>query len=171
MKSVLQVIKSRRSVRAYEEREIPREILEDLIDCGRLAPSGYNRQPWVFVVVTERERRHALAELCQWGRFLREAKAAILIFYEKDAETGLEDACAAAENIIIAAWAYGLGTCWINSHRKAHSEAVKRLVHCPENLELAVILAVGYPKEIPHAPWKKKLAEVLRWEDCLGSGD
>ncbi|MEN3183961.1 MAG: nitroreductase family protein [Atribacterota bacterium] len=169
MEDVLQIIRSRRSVRRYEEKEVPKEILETLIDCGRLAPSGYNRQPWVFVVVTDKERKNALAALCQWGKFLKEAGAAILIFYEKDAETGLEDACAAAENIIIAAWAYGLGTCWVNSHRKAHSEAVKRLVHCPENFELAVILAVGYPREVPRAPWKKELAEVLRWETFSGA--
>jgi len=85
-------------------------------------------------------------------------------FLQKEAETALEDACAAAENIIIAALAYGLGTCWVNSYRKAHSEAVKRLVRCPEHLELAVILAVGYPEEIPPAPKKKALAEVLRWQ-------
>lgn len=169
MESVLQVIKSRRSVRRYEEKEVPQEILKTLIDCGRLAPSGYNRQPWVFVVVTDRKKRHALSALCPWGRFLKEAGAAILIFYEKDAETGLEDACAAAENIIIAAWAFGLGTCWVNSHRKAHSEAVKRFLQCPENFELAVILAVGYPREIPGAPHKKELSEVLRWETFSGA--
>lgn len=142
----------------------PRGNPRDPVDCGRLAPPGYSRQPWVFTVVTERKLRKKLTELCQWERFLQEAGTAILIFCEKEAETALEDACAAAENIIIAALAYGLGTCWVNSYRKAHSEAVKRLVRCPEHLELAVILAVGYPEEIPPAPKKKALAEVLRWQ-------
>jgi len=164
IQDVIKLIKSRRSIRKYRDQEVPREILEDLVDCGRLAPSGYNRQPWVFVVLTEKELKQKLAELCQWGRFLQEAGAAILIFCEKEAETALEDACAAAENIIIAASAYGLGTCWVNSYRKAHSEAVKQLVRCPEHLELAVILAVGYPEAIPPAPKKKALAEVLRWQ-------
>lgn len=135
------------------------------MDCGRLAPSGYNRQPWVFLVVTDRAKKEQLAARCQWGRFLKDAGAAILIFCEKDAETALEDACAAAENIIIAATACGLGTCWVNSYKKAHSEAVKHLVHAPDNLELMVILAVGYPEDIPETPRKKALSEVLRWED------
>lgn len=164
MQDIIQIIKSRRSIRHYESREVPREILEDLADCGRLAPSGYNRQPWVFLVITDKELKQKLATLCQWGRFLNEAGAAMLIFCAKDAETALEDACAAAENIIIAAQAYGLGTCWINSYKKAHSEAVKRLVHCPEYLELMVILAIGYPRTIPPAPGKKPLREVLRWQ-------
>jgi|GEM_PF-6153092 len=52
----------------------------------------------------------------------------------------------------------------INSYKKAHSEEVKRLVKCPENMELMVMLAVGYPAEIPQRPPKKSLSEVLRWQ-------
>ncbi len=164
MKEVINIIKSRVSVRNYLDKEIPKEILEDLIDCARLAPSGYNRQPWTFLVVTDKELKEKLSEICTYGRFLKEAGAGILIFCEKDAETALEDACAATENIIISAQAYGLGTCWINSYKKEHSEEVKRLVNCPDNLELMVILAVGYPKEIPQRPKKRELSEVLRWQ-------
>jgi len=164
MNETIKTIKSRVSIRKYLDKEVPKEILEDLIDCGRLAPSGYNKQPWVFVVVTDKELKNKLAEVTPWRRFLREAGAGILIFCEKDAETALEDACAAAENIIIAAQSYGLGTCWINSYKKAHSEEVKRLVKCPENMELMVMLAVGYPAEIPQRPPKKSLSEVLRWQ-------
>jgi len=164
MLETIKIIKSRRSIRKFIDKEIPKEILEDIIDCGRLAPSGYNRQPWIFVVVTDKELKNKLAEICDWGKFLKEAGAGILIFCEKDVETALEDACASAENIIISAQAYGLGTCWINSYKKAHSEKVKKLVKCPDNMELMVILAVGYPAEIPQSPKKKELYEVLRWQ-------
>jgi nitroreductase len=164
MLETIKVIKSRVSVRKYLDKEVPKEILEDLVDCGRLAPSGYNRQPWIFLVVTDKALKEKLSDVTPWGRFLKEAGAGILIFCEKDAETALEDACAAAENIIIAAQAYGLGTCWINSYKKAHSEDVKKLVNCPDNLELMVMLAVGYPAEIPQRPKKKELSEVLRWQ-------
>ncbi|MGC9002341.1 MAG: nitroreductase family protein [Dictyoglomus sp.] len=164
MNETIKTIKSRVSVRKFLEKEVPKEILEDLIDCGRLAPSGYNRQPWIFLVVTDKELKNRLAEITPWGRFLKEAGAGILIFCEKDAETALEDACAAGENIIIAAQSYGLGTCWINSYKKAYSEDVKRLVKCPNNMELMVMLAVGYPAEIPQRPPKKSFSEVLRWQ-------
>ncbi len=160
---LLQVIKKRRSIRKYEDREIPKEILEDLVDCGRLAPTGYNAQPWVFVVVTDKELKAQIAQLATYGRFIKEAGACIAVFCRKDAITPLEDACAATENIIIAACAYGLGTCWVNSYRKAHSKAVEALLGCPQDMELATLLAVGYPAEHPTRP-KKALSEVLRWE-------
>jgi len=164
MLETIKVIKSRVSVRKYLDKEIPKEILEDIIDCGRLAPTGNNRQPWTFLVVTDKNLKSKLADLCAYGKFLREAGAAILIFCEKDADLGLEDACVSAENIIIAAQAYGLGTCWVHSYRTEHSEAVKKLVKCPPNLELMAILAVGYPAEIPQRPEKKELSEVLKWQ-------
>ncbi|MCX7942260.1 MAG: nitroreductase family protein, partial [Dictyoglomaceae bacterium] len=82
MKEVINVIKSRVSIRSYLDKEIPKEILEDLIDCARLAPSGYNKQPWTFLVVTDKELKDKLAEICTYGRFLKEAGAGILIFCE-----------------------------------------------------------------------------------------
>lgn len=57
MNKVVEVIKARRSIRKYLDKEIPKEILEDIVDCGRLAPSGYNKQPWVFVVVVDKEMK------------------------------------------------------------------------------------------------------------------
>ncbi|MGQ9473854.1 MAG: nitroreductase family protein [Candidatus Caldatribacteriaceae bacterium] len=162
-KAILQVIKKRRSIRKYENREIPREILEDLVDCGRLAPTGYNAQPWVFVVVTDKDLKTRIAQLATYGRFIKEAGACIAVFCRKDAITPLEDACAATENIIIAACAYGLGTCWVNSYRKAHSRAVETLLNCPEDMEIATLIALGYPAEYPTRP-KKALQEVIRWD-------
>ncbi len=159
----LQIIKNRRSIRKYEEREIPQEILIDLIDCGRLAPTGYNAQPWVFVVVIDKNLKARIAQLATYGRFIKEAGACIAVFCRKDAVTPLEDACAATENIIIAACAYGLGTCWVNSYRKAHSRKVEALLGCPENMELMTLLAVGHPAEHPSRS-KKALNEVLYWE-------
>ena len=162
-KSAIEVMKSRVSVRKYEPKPIPREVLEDIIDCGRLAPSGRNQQAWTFVVITEPERLAQLAEMLPHGRFIGEAGAGILVFCAKDALCQIEDACAATENIIIAAQAHGLGSCWINSYRKPHSAAVGEFVGCPDDTELVTILSAGYPAEINPRP-KKELSEVLRWE-------
>ncbi|MGE5598028.1 MAG: nitroreductase family protein [Bacteroidota bacterium] len=156
-------LKSRRSIRRYDPRPVPRLVLEDLVDCARLAPSGYNHQHWVFVVVTERETRVRLAELARYGRFLAEAGACVAVFGARDAECLLEDCCAATENLIIAARAHGLGTCWVNSFRKEHSAAVQKLLGAAECYELVSLVAVGYPAEEP-VRVKKPLAEVLRWE-------
>lgn len=163
----IKVIKSRTSIRKYKPVPVPREILADLVDCARLAPTGYNQQPWVFVVVTEQAVRSRIAQAARWGKFIQDAGACIAVFCRIGAETMLEDACAATENMIIAAQAYGLGTCWVNSHQKAHSEAIKRILSCPAEFELVTLLAVGYPAEVRQAA-KKPLDEVIRWEGFGG---
>lgn len=159
----IKIIKSRRSVRKYLDKEIPKEVLEDIVDCGRLAPSGYNKQPWIFVVVVDKEIKEKVAEASISGKFIKDAGACIAVFCEKDAETALEDASAATENMIICAQTYGLGTCWVNTYKKANSPKIKEILNCPEDMELMTLIAVGYPAEEPKNPPKKSLSEVLRW--------
>ncbi|MDP2873402.1 MAG: nitroreductase family protein [Bacillota bacterium] len=159
----IEAMKSRASVRKYDPRSIPKEIVEDIVDCGRLAPTGANAQGWVFVVVTAQEVRGQIADLCRYGKFIRDAGACVCVFCRKDTLCEVEDACAATENMMIAAVAHGLGTCWVNSHRKVHSTDIERLLGCPEGYELVTMFSLGYPAEITRKS-KKTLEEVLRWE-------
>lgn len=158
----IKYIKSRISVRKYLDRPVPVEIIRELADCGRMAPSGYNRQPWVFIAVTDSKIKEKIADRCRYGKFIKQAGACIALFCS-DSECKLEDACAATENMIIAAQAYGLGTCWVNSYRKEHSGAIEKLLNCPSDYELVVLLAVGYPDEQRQTP-KKPLEQVLKWQ-------
>lgn len=158
----IQAIKSRVSIRKYKNIPVPIEILNDLVDCARLAPSGYNRQPWVFVVVTDQDLRDQISRAARYGKFIKDSGACIAVFCDGTGETVLEDACASTENIIIAAQSYGLGTCWVNSHKKQHSEKIMKLLHCPAEYELMTLIAVGYPDEEKRTP-KKPLDEVIRW--------
>ncbi len=155
-------IKSRISVRKYLDKPVPENIIEELVDCGRMAPSGYNRQPWVFVAITSEEIRAKIADRSRYGKFIKQAGACIALFCS-ESECKLEDACAATENMIIAAQAYGLGTCWVNSYQKEHSADVEKLLNCPSDYELVVLLAVGYPDEQRETP-KKPLSQVLKWQ-------
>lgn len=158
----IQAIKSRASIRKYKAMQVPKEILEDIVDCGRLAPTGFNHQPWIFVVVTVQDIRDKISQAAKYGKFIRDAGACIAVFCSKGEETMLEDACAATENMIIAARAYELGTCWVNSYRKGHSEEIKGILDCPQNYELVTLIAVGYSDEEKRTP-KKSLNEVIRW--------
>lgn len=159
---VLEAIKSRVSIRRYKNIPIAKEILSEIVDCARLAPSGYNHQSWMFVVVTDENIKGSIAEAAQWGRFIKDAGACIAVFCKKGEETMVEDACAATENMIIAARAFDLGTCWVNSHKKSHSEKVKTILKCPPEYELITLLAIGYHEQ-HRAPSKKPLEEVIRW--------
>lgn len=162
---ITEIIKNRRSIRKYIGKEIPEEIIKDIIDCARLAPTGNNRQQWTFVVVTDEELRKKISYYATYGKFIKEAGACIAVFCdEENSTTPLQDACAATENIILAAESYGLGSCWVNSYKKEHSEKIKELLNCPANLELMTLLAVGYYNEDYVKEIKKKsLDEVLRW--------
>ena len=162
------VIKARHSIRRYRPVAVPNAVLTDLIDCARLAPTGYNSQPWVFVVVTDPAVRGQIAAIARYGSFIRQAGACIAAFARSDAETYVEDCCAATENIIIAAGAYGLGTCWVNAHRKTHSQAIAKLLGAPADYELVTLLAVGYPDEEKKTA-KKPLTDVLRWNHFDGT--
>jgi len=159
----IEAIKTRRSVRRYTAEPIPDEVLEDIIDCARLAPTARNEQPWTFVVITDPEVRERLAQEAKKGRFIADAPACVAVFCRSEAAAPLQDASAAVENIMLAARAYGLGSCWVNSYHKEHSGTVEALLGCPRERELMALVALGYPEEIP-APAKKTLGEVMFWQ-------
>ena len=166
MQDTLAAIKNRKSIRSYIDKKVPQEILEDLIDCARLAPTGYNKQAWKFAVITDKEIKKEIAGEAKYGRFIKEAGACVAVFCdENEALTSLEDASAATENILIAAAAYGLGTCWVNSYKKEHSNEVENILNTPDNYTLMTLIAVGYyesEKENKERN-KKSLDEVLVW--------
>ena len=116
----LEAIKTRRSVRSFSNKPVEREIIERILDCARLAPSANNTQPWEFVVVTDQAIRESIAGLTDYGKFIAEAPVCIAVFC-KDTKYYLEDGCAASENILVAAWALGLSSCWVAGDKKQYS--------------------------------------------------
>ncbi|MCM8805278.1 MAG: nitroreductase family protein [Candidatus Omnitrophica bacterium] len=161
-KTLLDVIKERRSIRAFKVTPISINILKDIIDCARLAPTARNLQPWTFVVITEEKTIKKIAEATDYGKFLAQAPCCILVFCE-DTKYYLEDGSAATENILLAAKAYGIGSCWIAGDKKPYVKKISEIVNAPENQKLVSIIALGYPDEQPCPP-KKSLDEVIRWE-------
>lgn len=160
---VTRVIKQRRSVREYLPKPIPKEVLEDIIDCGRLAPSANNRQPWLFVVTTEKPIKGEIAQLATYGKFIANAAACISVFCERDYNHPVEDGSAATQNILIAAKAHGIDSCWVAGYERHYSEAVRKLLKIPEKYMLISLLALGYSNNTVTRA-KKPLDEVIRWE-------
>jgi nitroreductase len=158
----VEALKTRRSVRAYKPHPIPRQVLADLVDCGRLAASAINIQPWEFVVVTSEEGRKAVADLTDHGKFIAQAAACIAVL-SRETKYYLEDGSAATQNILLAAHAHGLGACWIAGDKKPYAAAVCRVLGAPEGLKLVSLVALGYPAEQPSKE-KRPLADVLHWE-------
>lgn len=163
MVKALMALKERRSIRKYENRPIPREVLEDIIDCGRLAASANNLQPWEFVVVTDREKLQKIGQLATYGRFIANAGACVAVFGKKDAKYLVEDCSAATQNIMVAARAHGVGSCWVAGHGKEYAKDIAKLLAVPGEYSLVSLIALGYPAEEPTRS-KRSLEEVIHWE-------
>jgi len=159
----LDALKTRRSVRAFRSDPVPTALLEDLVDCGRLAATARNLQPWEFVVVTEAATRRKLAEMIETGRFIADAPACIVVFC-RDVKYYLEDGSAAIQNMLLAAHAHGLGACWVAGDKKPYCAAVAQLLGAPADLKLVGLVAIGYAAAAPLMPPKRPLREVLHRE-------
>lgn len=163
METIINLLKKRRSIREYLNKPIPKDILEDIVDCGRLAPSANNSQPWHFLVVTKKEELEFISKKVTYGKFIKNAAACIIVFCEKSNRHHLEDGAAATENMIIAAMSYGIGTCWVAGYNRTYEEDLKEHFKIPKDLRMISIISMGYPAEDPHKQ-KKPLKEVLHWE-------
>jgi nitroreductase len=158
----LTCLKSRRSIRAYRSDPVERPILEDIVDCARLAPTAFNRQAWTFVVVQDAGVRARIAEITGHAAFIAQAPVCLAVFCGPT-EFWVEDGCAATENALLAAWAHGLGTCWVGGYQTPYANQVRELLGVPAELQLVSLIALGYAAEEPSVD-KKPLADVLRWE-------
>lgn len=161
----LEVIKTRRSIREYSDKEITKEILERIVDAARFSPTARNVQPWEFVVITNTLTLKKLSELAENGRFLAQAKACIAVFCS-DTKYYLEDGCAATNNILLSATSLGVGSCWIAGDKKPYCAEVAKLLSVPQTYKLISLIALGYPKSEAsfHIAEKRDLKELIHWE-------
>jgi len=159
----LTAIKLRHSTREFIDRPVPRDVLETIADAGRRAPTARNEQPWLFVAITEPSMREKIAELTDYGRFIAAAPACIAVFC-KDTKYYLEDGCAAVENMLIAATALGVQSCWVAGDKKAYCPAVAQLLGVPAGHKLIALLPMGYAALRGGQKPRRSLSEVLRWE-------
>ena len=158
----IECMKTRRSVRAYLDKPVDREVIEDIIDCGRLAASAINIQPWQFIVVQDAALRKKIADITDYGKFIEQAAVCVAVFCQ-DGKYYLEDGSAATQNILNAARAHGLGSCWVAGDKKEYAPVMARLLGLPEDYKLISLIAIGYAASEGNPP-KKPLTEVLHWE-------
>ena len=189
--SLYDLIVSRRSIRQFKPEPISQEILRDVVNAGRLAPSAANRQPLEFIVVDEESIRKQLFPCLKWAGYIapegnpkpgHEPQAYVVVLVNTEIrEKGFEwDSGAAIENMILAAWEKGIGSCWIISVDK---DRVKTLLNVPATYKVDSVIAFGYPAEAPviedfedsvkywkdeqsclHVP-KRKLADVIHFNE------
>ena len=156
----LEAIRLRRSIRRYTDEAIPRADLETIVDAGRLAATGSNRQPWDFVVVTDRAM---IAEFNIAGAWIASAGAVIGVVMDPRSRWWIEDGAAAIENMLLASTALGYGSCWVEGDALLREEQLKNLLGVPAEKRLMALIPIGVAAETP-APDKRPLEQVLHWE-------
>jgi nitroreductase len=161
----LEILKTRRSVREYSDKEITKELLEKIVDAARFAPTARNVQPWEFIVTTEAPILKKFSELAENARFLAQAKACIAVCCV-ETKYYLEDGCAATCNILLAAAALGIGSCWVAGDKKDYCAEVAKILNAPHCHKLVSLVALGYPKSKDsfHLAEKRGLKELIHWE-------
>ena len=158
MNQKLNFIFTRRSVRKYEDKKVPDDMIQDLLEAGMAAPSAVAKDPWHFIVLSKTETLNKLADVLPHGQMLRQAAAAFVVCGDITQAHGelesymLQDLSAAVENILLAANALGLGTCWLGVHpRPERMKGIKKLFNLPNNIIPMCGIAIGWPKDSPPA--------------------
>lgn len=163
LSDALPVIAARRSVRRFADRGVPREVIEQIIDAARRAPTARNVQPWEFVVVTDAATRRWIADATDHGKFIAEASACVVVLCA-DTKYYLEDGCAAVENLLLGATALGVGSCWVAGDKKRYADDVVGRIGAPGNMKLVALVALGYAADEGSPTPKRPLQDVLHWE-------
>jgi nitroreductase len=172
MNDFLTIIGERASVRAYTPQAIEPEQVECLLRAAMAAPSSKNRQPWHFVVVSQAAARQALAAQLPYAKMVNDAPLSIVICGDTETHTGeaaiswVMDCSAAAENLLLAATAIGLGTVWTGVYPyEDRITAVRKALALPENITPLNVIAVGHPakRPAPKDKWKPGRIHYERW--------
>ena len=155
---------SKREVRGYTDRPVPEEILTKILQAGRAAGSARNTQPWRFVVLKDRQHRHDLATALMAPRNLDRCAVAIAVVLLN--ERLRFDAGRVAQNMMVAAWALGVGSC-PNSVRPDEHDRVRHDLGIPADAAIATVITLGYPapgqpRPRPKADPEKILARANR---------
>ena len=186
---IYEAIRKRRTIRKFQQNPIPEDILKKLIDTARIAPSGSNMQPLKFIVVNNEKIREEIFSHVKWAAYIapkgnpeidERPTAYIVVCIDNDIRrvTPESDAGAAIENILLAAVAENIGTCWMQAVDKPE---IKKILNIPEQYAIDSVISLGYPKEesvmeelsdsikywkdengVMHVP-KRKLEDIMFW--------
>jgi len=173
---VFEAIRTRRSIRKYQDKAVPWDNMVKILEAGKYAPSAGNLQNWKFIVIKSDEKRKAIAKACLQQEWMETAHAYIVVVAEpkkaeryygsRGARLYTTQGCAAAiNNMLLAAHNLGLGSCWIGAFDE---DEIWRVLGLPEEVAVQAIITIGYADEHPEQPPKHRLEHVLFFEKWWG---
>ncbi len=168
---VLEAIRGRRSIRRFKSDPIPEDDLMRILEAATWAPSAGNCQPWEFVIVTDEELKREIARAALAQMWISSAPVVIVVCANiprtswRYGERGrtlycIQDTAAAIQNMLLAAYSLGYGTCWVGAFDEA---GVKEVLRIPDNVRPVAIIPIGKPAEAPVAPPRIPLKELVHW--------
>lgn len=157
---LFETVEKRRSIRKFKPNPIPDKNLKKILEAGRLAPSGGNRQPWSFIVVRKPETKKKLAAVANLQRFIADADTVLIALGDPAVSKSLykQDPMIAIEHMVLASTALGYGTCWIGAFNE---NDVKEIAKVPENMTVIALLPIGIPDENPPPKPRRAFKEVF----------
>ena len=149
MENTIDTIYDRRSVRKYIDKEVNPDLVDEILRAGMFAPSGYNKQPWEFVVFNKKEIINEIKNMHPYASSLETAPVCIMVCgdTQKELAEGFYqvDCSAAIENMVLAARALGLDTCWMGIYPwEDVMAAFSKRFSLPENIKPFALIALGY---------------------------
>lgn len=173
-KNVIEAIEERRSVRQFKQDPVPEAVVSRIIECGLKAPSAGNIQPWQFWVIRRPGLKAALAEAAFGQEFVEQAPVVIAILAEPARSATrygyrgselycIQDTAAAVQNMMLAALAYGIGSCWVGAFDE---KKVSKALNLSERFRPVALVPMGYPAELPtrrprsHRPLEETVVTV-----------
>lgn len=155
-------IMSRTSIRTFTDQPVSDDLKSALLHAGMAAPSGVNKQPWEFILIDDKDVLDALAESLPYAKMTAKAPMAIAVcgnsdrfLDDEDSTLWVQDLAAAAENILLAAHALGLGAVWTCLYPHAdRMDSASRILKLPEGIIPFCLIPVGYPSK-QHTPIDK----------------
>lgn len=161
-------IRTRESVRAYQDRPVPEEKLAAVLEAARLAPSASNRQRWKFIVVRDAERRRALSLAAGGQAHLAQAPvviAAVATLPDYVMRCGVPayavDLAIAVDHITLAAADQGLGTCWIGAFSQ---DEARQILSVPAEYRIVTLLPLGFSAQTGKLKTRKAIDEIICYE-------
>ena len=165
----IKAITGRRSIRKYIDKEVEDEKLQIILEAGRWAPSASNKQPWHFIVIRNQAMREQLADNHAYGRFMEQSPVVIVVLGdpEKHPRYHLADPHNAVQNMLLAAYDQGLGTCWMGVRDTDIEPKFKELLNIPDKYRVICSISLGY-HDIVASRDRNSLEELVSYETYGG---
>lgn len=161
MDDILEIIKSRRSIRNYKKEKIKDEDILKILEAGRWAPSASNNQPWRFIVVKDQELIKKIGDACKIltiNSFVETSPLVVIIYSEKKHKWVDLDCGMCAQNMMLEAHSLGIGSCFIGGYRE---NKIKKIVNLSDEFNVIGLITFGYIES------RKNFSERLNIEDLI----